>query len=301
MKKPYKAMSLPQFERRFRTESACRKHLFRLRWPEGFICPRCGHNHYYELPKRHLYQCKGCKHQTSVTAGTVMHRSRTALKKWFWAIFLLANDKRGLSALQLSKKLDVSYYVAWTMLHKIRYGMMDRDRPYELKGVIEIDDSFFGGGAGGDKRGRGTQKTPVIIEASTNKDAVGFARMRVVKTMDKKTIQKVVIQDVAPNQTIITDGWRAYNVVKENGHQHQIELSSNPKSNKTLKWVHILASNAKAFLLGTFHGIDKKHLQEYLHEFCYRFNRRFWEDQLFDRLVTACAYSKTITYAELTR
>ena len=230
-----------------------------------------------------------------------MHRSRTALKKWFWAIFLLANDKRGLSALQLSKKLDVSYYVAWTMLHKIRYGMMDRDRPYELKGVIEIDDSFFGGGAGGDKRGRGTQKTPVIIEASTNKDAVGFARMRVVKTMDKKTIQKVVTQDVAPNQTIKTDGWRAYNVVKENGHQHQIELSSNLKSNKTLKWVHILASNAKAFLLGTFHGVDKKHLQEYLHEFCYRFNRRFWEDQLFDRLVTACAYSKTITYAELTR
>ena len=301
MKKPYKAISLPQFERRFRTESACQKHLFRLRWPEGFICPNCGHKHYYELPKRHLYQCKSCKHQTSVTAGTVMHRSRTALKKWFWAIFLLANDKRGLSALQLSKKLDVSYYVAWTMLHKIRYGMMDRDRPYELKGVIEIDDSFFGGGAGGDKRGRGTQKTPVIIEASTNKDAVGFARMRVVKTMDKKTIQKVVTQDVAPNQTIKTDGWRAYNVVKENGHQHQIELSSNLKSNKTLKWVHILASNAKAFLLGTFHGVDKKHLQEYLHEFCYRFNRRFWEDQLFDRLVTACAYSKTITYAELTR
>ena len=213
MKKPYKAISLPQFERRFRTESACQKHLFRLRWPEGFICPNCGHKHYYELPKHHLYQCKSCKHQTSVTAGTVMHRSRTALKKWFWAIFLLANDKRGLSALQLSKKLDVSYYVAWTMLHKIRYGMMDRDRPYELKGVIEIDDSFFGGGAGGDKRGRWTQKTPVIIEASTNKDAVAFARMRVVKTMDKKTIQKVVTQDVAPNQTIKTDRRRAYNAV----------------------------------------------------------------------------------------
>ena len=299
MKKPYKAISLPQFQRRFRTEAACRKHLFKLRWPEGFHCPNCGYNQYYELPKRRLYQCKSCKHQTSVTAGTVMHRSRTALKIWFWAIFLLANDKRGLSALQLSKKLQVSYYVAWTMLHKIRHGMADRDKIYELKGLIEIDDSFFGGGSGADKRGRGTRKTPVIIEASTNKDAVGFARMRVVKTMDKKTIQKVVTQDVAPNQTIKTDGWRAYNVVKENGHQHQVEHAS--KSNQTLKWVHILASNAKAFLLGTFHGIDKKHLQEYLNEFCYRFNRKFWEKQLFDRLVTACALSKTITYAELTR
>ena len=158
MKKPYQEMSLRQFQRRFRTEAACRDYLFKLKWPEGFTCPVCGHRQCYALPKRHLFQCKACGRQTSLTAGTVMHKTRTPLRVWFWAIFLLAHDKRGLSALQLSKKLDVSYYVAWTMLHKIRRAMKDRDSAYDLRGLIEMDDSFFGGGSGGDKRGRGTKK-----------------------------------------------------------------------------------------------------------------------------------------------
>ena len=152
MKKPYKEMSLIQFQRRFRTEAACRDYLFKFKWPEGFVCPSCGHSAYYNLPKRNLFQCKACSHQTSVTTDTVMHKTRTPLRIWFWAIFLVANDKRGLSALQLSKNLDVSYYVAWTMLHKIRFGMKNRDSGYDLLGVIEMDDSFFGSGRGGDKK-----------------------------------------------------------------------------------------------------------------------------------------------------
>ncbi len=302
MKKPYQEMSLIQFQRRFRTESACRKHLFKLKWPEGFVCPSCSHIKYYSLPKRHLFQCKACNHQTSVTAGTVMHKTRTPLRIWFWAIFLLAHDKRGLSALQLSKNLDVSYYVAWTMLHKIRCAMKHRDAAYDLKGIIEMDDSFFGSGTGGDKRGRGTKKTPVIIEASTHKDGVGFARMQVVEHVDKKTVGRIVVEDVAPGQTIRTDGWEAYGVVEEKGYRHQPWVNLTSQEVKIfLKWVHILSSNAKAFLLGTFHGIGKKHLQAYLDEFCYRFNRRQWEGQIFDRLVTACANSKGITFSELTQ
>jgi len=302
MKKPYQEMSLLQFQRRFRTEAACRKYLFKLKWPEGFICPACGHGQYYALPKRHLYQCRSCGHQTSVTAGTVMHKTRTPLRIWFWAIFLLAHDKRGLSALQLSKKLDMSYYVAWTMLHKIRRAMKDRDSAYELRGLVEMDDSFFGGGTGGDKRGRGTKKTPVIIEASTHEGAVGFARMHVVEHVDKETIGRIAQQDVVPGQTIRTDGWRAYGVVEEKGYGHQTWVGLTPEENNVLlKWVHTLASNAKAFLRGTFHGIGKKHLQQYLDEFCYRFNRRKWEGQIFDRLVTACANSKPITFSELTQ
>ena len=204
--------------------------------------------------------------------------------------------------MQLSKKLEVSYYVAWTMLHKIRRAMRERDAGYELKGIIEMDDSFFGGGAGGDKRGRGTKKTPVIIEASTHRDAVGFARMHVVEHVDQKTIGRIVKQDVAPGQTIKTDGWQAYGVVEEKGYGHQRWVGLTPTEvNLFLKWVHTAASNAKSFLLGTFHGIGKKHLQSYLDEFCYRFNRREWEGQIFDRLVTACANSKGITFSELTQ
>ena len=301
MNKPYKEMSLIEFQRRFRTEKACRKHLFKLRWPEGFICPVCGHNRYFDLPKRGLYQCKACGYQASLTAGTIMHKTRTPLRKWFWAIFLAANDKRGVSALQLCKKLDVSYYVAWNMLHKIRKAMQDRDYTYELRGIIEIDDAFFGGPSeGGDKRGRGTNKAKVLIEASTNGEAIGFARMRVVQNIDGPTIEKVVANDIAPKQTLRSDGWSAYGVVKGMGHQHDRQVSNGRKANEVLKWVHILASNAKAFLLGTFHGIGKKHLQAYLDEFCYRFNRRWWEGELFDRLLTACTASKGITFSELT-
>lgn len=302
MKKPYREMTWRQFMRRFRTESACRDHLFKLKWPQGFICPFCRHNHSYTLPKRRLYQCKACGRQSSFTAGTVMHKTRTPLKKWFCALYLLAHDKRGLSALQLSKKLEVSYYVAWTMLHKIRRAMKDRDEEYQLQGIIEMDDAFFGGGSGGDKRGRGTKKTPVVIEASTYKDAVRFARMHVVEHVDGKTIGRIVKADVKEGQTIRTDGWRAYPVVEKKGHRHQRWVNLTPTEIKIfLKWVHILASNSKAFLLGTFHGIGKKHLQSYLDEYCYRFNRREWEGQIFDRLVTACANSKGVTFSELTQ
>jgi len=305
MKNGYRQMGLIEFQRRFRTEAACRKHLFKLRWPDGFECPRCGHDQCFDLPKRKLYQCKSCGHQTSVTAGTVMHRTRTPLRMWFWAIYLAANDKRGLSALQLSKKLKVSYYVAWTMLHKIRQAMADRNQLYQLRGVIEIDESFYGGKKeGGDKRGRGTKKVPVMIEASTFEGGkggrgLGFARMRVVDRVDSATVERVIGEDVAAGQEIVTDGWSSYNVAGRMGHEHVREVSDG-EPNAALKWVHILASNSKAFLLGTFHGIGRKHLQSYLDEFCYRFNRRRWEDELFDRLVTACANSSGVTYSELT-
>ncbi len=305
MKKGYGQMGLFEFQRRFRTEAACRKHLFKMRWPDGFKCPRCGHGECFNLPKRKLHQCKSCGHQASVTAGTVMHRTRTPLRKWFWAIYLVSGDKRGLSALSLSKKLKVSYYVAWTMLHKIRQAMADRNRRYQLRGVIEIDESFYGGKNEGGKRGRGTSKAPVMIEASTFEvdeggRGLGFARMRVIDHVDGKTVGKVIKSDVAPGQRIITDGWASYNEARKLGHDHSPEVSGSDKAGEALKWVHILASNSKAFLLGTFHGIGRKHLQSYLDEFCYRFNRRRWEDELFDRLATACANSKGVTYSELT-
>jgi transposase-like protein len=298
MKKPYKDISLIGFQRKFRSEAACWRHLFKLRWPSGFVCPVCGHEQFHDLPKRKLMQCKACAHQTSVTAGTVMHRTRTPLRKWFWAIYLFATDKRGMSALHLSKRIEVSYYVAWNMLNKIRKGMRERDDNYQLTGVIEVDDAFFGSGAGGDKRGRGTKKIPVIIEVSTHEDAVGFARMTVVERVNSDNIKPILIADVAPGQTVKTDGYSAYQKATKDCFDHDRRIGNGTEN---LPWVHIMISNAKAFLLGTFHGVSKKHLQRYLDEFCYRFNRRNWQGQLFDRLITACANSKGLTFAELTQ
>ena len=302
MKKPYQETNLLEFQKKYQTEQDCEKRLFELRWPQGFVCPSCGHHEYYFVSKRKLYQCKNCRHQASLTAGTVMHGTRAPLLIWFWAIYMVSTDKRGLSALSLSKKLGISYWKAWTMLQKIRRAMRERDSKYRLAGIVEMDDSFFGGPKeGGDKRGRGSSKTAVIVEASTNGDGIGYAKMTVVGHVDSTTIQGLVKADVKENQMIKTDGFRAYNIVGRSGHKHQRALIKGKKAHEVLTRTHILISNAKSYILGTFHGIGKKHFQAYLDEFCYRLNRRKWEPQLFDRLVTACVNSKGVCYAELTQ
>ena len=302
MVKKYQEISLIEFQRRFQSEEDCRKRLYELRWPQGFICPCCGGQDYYNLPKRQLFQCKECGYQASLTAGTVMHGTRTPLLKWFWAIYLVSTDKRGLSALALSKKLEISYWNAWTMLQKVRRAMRDRDTNYQLAGIVEVDDSFFGAPKeGGDKRGRGSSKATVVVEASTNGEGVSYAKMTVVDNVDGATIEALVKADIVENQTVKTDGFPAYNIVGKIGHKHQREVVKGKKAHEVMKWTHILISNAKAFILGTFHGIGRKHLQTYLDEFCYRFNRRWWERQLFDRLATACVSSKGIIFSELTQ
>ena len=302
--KPYTQMDLITFQRRFGTEKACRKRLFLMKWPDGYRCPRCGESKHYHIEDRGLYQCVACKHQASLTAGTVMHKTRTPLVKWFWAIYLLSTDKRGHSALALSRKLDIGIKCAWTMQHKIRNAMGARDAEYQLAGLIQVDDAFFNGGTGkgGDKRGRGTSKVPVLVMAGTQNDAITFAKMEILDRVDAEHVQSVLERHVSPKQNIKSDGLPVFNVIKGMGHTHYPEVvypKQGPPKYDALKWVNILVSNAKAFILGTYHGVMKKHLQRYLDEFCYRFNRRFWGEQGFDRLLLACANAKTVTYAEL--
>ena len=233
-----------------------------------------------------------------------MHRTRTPLVKWFWAIYLVSTDKRGLSALALSRKIDIGLKCAWTMLHKIRKAMEARDAEYQLAGLIQVDDAFFKGGVnkGGDKRGRGTAKVPVIVMAAVKGEAVTFAKMEVVENVDGNKIKAALSKHVATGQTVRSDGLAAYNVVDELELAHDKQIV-HPRQGEprfdVLKWVNILVSNAKAFILGTYHGVQKKHLQKYLDEYCYRFNRRFWPGQAFDRLLLACSRSGPMTYAEL--
>ena len=153
-----KAMSFAQFLKRFPNEKTCAEYLYHVRWPNGFVCPVCGHRHCYALNRPGRYQCAKCRHQTSLTANTVMHRTHLPLTKWFWAIYLVACDKRGISALTLAGKISVSYETAWYLLCRIRKAMEARDAQYTLGGIIEFDDSYFGAkikGKGG--RGAGNQ------------------------------------------------------------------------------------------------------------------------------------------------
>ena len=140
-----KALSLMQFQKKFGTEKACQKHLFRLRWPEGFRCPRCQHREAYFHRTRQLYHCKACGYQASLTAGTIFHKTRTPLTKWFWMIWLMGRQKSGISMLALQRMLEInSYKTVWTMGHKIRQALAARDADYKLAGLIEMDETYFG-------------------------------------------------------------------------------------------------------------------------------------------------------------
>lgn len=292
-------ISLFDFQKHFSTEEACQEHLFNMRWKEGFCCPRCGHKKYYLISKRRLYQCQDCSYQASVIAGTVFHKTRTPLQKWFWAIFLVASDKRGYSALALANSINVSYPTAWLILQKIRAAMSDREQKYQLSGLIQLDDAFFGGPNG--LQGRGTDKTPVYVAVSTTDEGKPLhVKMKAVEIINKDTALEFATQVISKGCTIATDGYTVYPQLKSQGYIHDRILSSEPEAEEKFRWVHILISNAKAFIAGTFHGLDKKHLQAYLDEFCYRFNRRKWHPQLFNRLLHACVNGPIVTYAEVT-
>ena len=289
-----KEINVLTFERKFNTIAKCERFLFRQRFPNGFVCPVCGHTKYYYITTRKQYECKNCGRQTSVTAGTIMHRRRTSLKKWFWAIYLCATDKGGISAKRLQKHINVSYPTAWLILHKIREAMISRDANYKLANIVEIDEAYFGV-KDNNKRGRGTNKTKVLVHVSTDdKGKPQFAKMSIVDNLKSKTLTDEIKKTVVEGSKIITDNFQSYNDLENNGYLHE-------NVDYIIKWVHIIISNAKTYIRGTYHGSCIEHLQRYLDEFCYRFNRRFWEGQLFNRLVTACVGCETITYKELTK
>ncbi len=294
-------ITLIQYQKKFTSEEACRQHLFKQRWPRGFCCPKCQHGEYYLIENRQLYQCKKCKHQTSVTAGTIMHKSHTPLMVWFLAIFLIAHDKRGVSAVQIARELEVSYPTAWLLLQKIRKAMGDRDANYKLAGIVELDDAFFGAPTEGGKRGRGTEQTPVLVGVSLDrKGTPQYIKMKVIPNVKGVTLVDFAETSIEPGSTISSDAYRSYKALAKEGYDHQ-PLTFNVKENPDhLKWLHTMISNAKAFIGGTYHGLGSKHLQAYLDEFCFRTNRRQFEGQLFNRLLTACISTDTITYRELT-
>lgn len=282
-------ISFKMFRERFQTEDSCRDFLFRQKWPNGFVCPKCGGHHFYEVRHgRGVYQCAHCRHQTSLTANTAMHRTHLPLTTWFWAIFLMGTDKRGISAVNLSEKLDICYESAWCLLRRIRAVMAEKDADYMLSGIVEFDDTYFGATSEGGKRGRGTAKTSVLVALS--KDEKGkpqFLKMQVVADLKSATIGDFAMGNIRPGATIRSDAFGSYRKPLGENYDHQFEVYRS--DSEMLKWLHTIIGNAKAFVNGTFHGLAAGGLQRYLDEFCYRFNRRFFQPELFARLLTAVA------------
>ena len=290
-------VSLLEWQKRFGTERACEKVLVKIRWPNGFICPRCNFEDASFIITRKKYQCSQCRYQVSITAGTLFHSTNLPLVKWFWAIYLMASDKGGISALRLAKHIGVSWPTARKMLKKIRIAMTDRDSEYRLEQLIEFDDAYIGGKRTG-KRGRGAEgKKPILVAVETRQGKAGFMAVEAVDTISKKSVREFLQHHLKEGQTVRTDAFPALNSVEEM-HKHQKKIVPAEEVSEWLPLVHVVIGNLKKFLNGTFHGVSFRYLQEYLNEFSYRFNRRFWEPELPLRLLNACLVHAPVKWAE---
>ena len=282
-------MNMPEasfltWQQQFNTEDDCLEYLKKMKWPNGFICPGCGNDHSYEIRSRHLYECTQCKKQTSVTAGTLFHGSRITLIQWFWAIYFLGSDKGSISALRLSKLIEVNWRTARLILKKLRTAMGHRDSLYQLSRTIELDDALVGGRQKG-KRGRGAAgKKNVLIACESKDKKAGFIAMEVVYSICHFSVDEFVKKHLKRGQTVHSDALPALNIIDQTQH-YEARVTPSYLVDEWLPWVHIAIGNLKTFLLGTFHGVSGKYLQEYLDEFCYRFNRRFIEKQIPNRLL----------------
>lgn len=297
--------NLTEFEAWFDTEQACRDYVFRLRWPEGFRCPRCDGSHFWPV-RTVLMQCQQCGHQTSVTAGTIFQDTRKPLVDWFRAMYWLASQKNGASALGLQRVLGLgSYKTAWTWLHKFRRAMVrpGRDR---LSGWVEVDETYLGGLEEG-VRGRQTErKSLIVIGAQEDGPGIGRIRMKRIPDASADSLMGFVSEAIEPGTTVHTDGWLGYDPLEKRGYPHEITFLTGKKksASELLPRVHRIASLLKRWILGTHQGaVSHEHLEYYLDEFTFRFNRRRSRNRgkLFYRLMQQAVVTDPVPYKSMVK
>ena len=299
--------SLAEFEGHFGTEAGCRDYLVRLRWPEGFRCPRCdGRRHW--VTKRNLLVCSGCQHQVSVLAGTIFQGTHKPLMMWFRAMWYVTSQKSGTSALGLQHILGLgSYRTAWAWLHKLRRAIVrpGRDR---LAGRVEVDEAYFGAREEGRSGREPGKKALVVIAAQEDGAKIGRIRMRRVPDASGKSLLPFVKDAIEPGSVVHTDGWSGYGELSRSGYTHEATaqrgLGSPGAEDDLLPRVHRVVSLVKRWLLGTHHGaIHPEHLDYYLDEFTFRFNRRAsrYRGKLFYRLVQQAAHVEPAPWDHLVK
>lgn len=315
---------LLDFAVRFGTEERCIEHLAGLRWPGGFVCSGCGGRVAWRLKARpRVYECGRCHRQESVTAGTVFHRTRTDLMKWFLAAYLMGRDKRGVSAKFLQRELAVAYQTAWTMAHKLRHGLSE-DPTRLLRGLLEADETFIGGRGDPASSGRSTAnpaKSLVVaavekVPAPKNKKGkhghavkrqhgffAGNARIAVLPAATGAELGAFLKANVAVQSHLLTDGFAGYRGGDAGLGEHlkhtPVVQGDAANAGEFFPIIHTLFSNIKAWLVGTHHGVSAKHLPRYLREWSYRFNRRNLPDGLDGYLIRRAVECATITYDQL--
>lgn len=290
----------------FPDEASCVRFLIRCRWPDGFVCPHCSQKGEPWVTGRGYFRCRSCRRFISPTAGTIFERSQFSLQTWFAAMWFVTSQKDGASALGLQRVLGQgSYQTSWTWLHKLRRAMVcpGRDR---LKGRVEIDETFIGGSKPGGKRGRGAESKEVVVIALEIHVPKGYGRVRIRRVPDAsaESLTPFVCDVVEKGSTILTDGWSGYNALEKNGYIHEktIISGSGDPAHITMPGVHRIASLVKRWLLSTHQGaVSAKHLDYYLDEYTFRFNRRASRSRglLFRRLMDQAVSTKSATYEEI--
>jgi len=284
---------------------ACAEYLERLRWPAGYVCPNCGAAAPPWRHSRGRLVCSSCRHQGSVTAGTILDKTRTPLTTWFDAAWHVTTAKNGMSAKTLERTLGTTYRVAWTILQRFRVAMVRSERE-RLTGNVEVDETLVGGVKRGAKRGRGSTKSVVAIAVEVL-DPKGFGRLRMRNVPDAsaQSLVPFVCDVIAPGSTVQTDGWRAYNDLPKHGYTREktVLSSSDSPAHVAMPGVHRVASLLKRWLLGTHQGsVAPEHLQSYLEEFTFRFNRRNSRSRglVFRRLLEQAVVTQPVTERDVT-
>lgn len=294
--------TLLELERRFSSEEGCIEYLAALRWAAGWACPRCAGTDAWSI-RRARWLCERCRYEMSVTAGTIFQDSHLPLTIWFRAMWQITSQKNGISALGLQRVLGLgSYKTAWAMLHKLRRAMVRPGRE-QLAGVVEVDEAYWGGEETG-TRGRKTElKTRIIVAAEEDGNGIGRIRLRTIPNVSKASLHSFIRQSIAPGSVVRTDGWHAYMGLDGYVHDRQVQMHQ-PEEEHLLPRAHRVISLLKRWLLGTHQGaVGQEHLDDYLNEFTFRFNRRTSKSRgkLFYRLAQQAVHTEPVPFPTLVK
>lgn len=296
-----RGLSDVEFDRLYGTEEKCREALFSWRWPEGFECPVCGGFAHCELERRALWQCNACRTQTSLTAGTLFGSTKLDLTVWFRAMFHMTQTKQGISALELMRRIDVSYNTAWKIHHKLKQAMLERELVKPLEGRVEMDDAYLGGERNGGKRGRGSPgKTPFVAAVETTDDGKPRRiKLMRVRRFTKRNIRKVTGRIVKRGSRVVTDGLGCFNGVTDAGCTHEAIVTGSGRKaarHPSFKAINTALGNIKTAIVATFRAGAQKHAPRRLAEFAYRFNRRYDLPAIIPRLGWIAARTPPMPY-----
>lgn len=297
-------MNLFTFTANFTDEESCRIHFKARRDKQGVLCKECGHKEHYWIKSRWSYECKKCRHRTSLRSGTIMESSNLSFLVWYKTMFLLSATKKGFSSKEIQKQLGLKRYEpVWAMVHKLRKAMGKREDRYTLEGMIEMDEAYFTVEASEIEKSKGirgkgakgksnvaimAESTPLEnIETGEVSNHCRYFKAKVLSNHKSDDINKTIQESIDTKSIVFTDKSKSYVDIADYVELHFTEKSNRKTTKETLKWVHITISNAKRNLLGNYHKIKGKYLQLYLNEFVYKLNRRYFGDKIFERLVMA--------------